>query len=71
MHFLQYPVKAFIFYPNSFIYVLPKKPRNKHSLATHDDYFMFKTFFSQVNNKGFFLMIHPLNGNCPATTSAW
>ena len=29
-------------------------PGNKHLLVTHDDYFMFKKLFSQVNNKGFF-----------------
>ena len=55
MHFLQDPTEAHIFYPNSFIYVLLKKPGNKDLLATHDDYFMFKTFFSRVNNKGYFL----------------
>ena len=55
MHFLQDPLKAYIFYPNRFLYVLQIKPRNKHLLATRDYYFMFKTFFSQVNNKDFFL----------------
>ena len=54
MHFLQDPLKAYILYLNNFIYVLPKKTRNKHLLATHDYYFLFKTFFSQVNNKGYF-----------------
>ena len=54
MHFLQDPQKAYIFYPNSFLYVLPKKISNKHLMATHDYYFMFKTFFSQVNNKEIF-----------------
>ena len=55
------PLKAYIFYPNPFLYVLPKKPGYKHLLATHDDCFMFKTFFSLVNNKGFLfcLVIHP------------
>ena len=42
-------------------YVLPKKPGNKHLLATRDYYFIFKTFFSQVNNRIFFFVIHPLN----------
>ena len=27
MHFLQDPLKAYIFHPNRFLYVLPKKPR--------------------------------------------
>ena len=54
MHFLQNPLKAYIFYSNRFLYVLPKKISNKHLLATHDYYFMFKTVFSQVNNKEFF-----------------
>ena len=53
MHFLQDPIKAYIFYPNRFLYVVPKKEGNKHLLATHDDYFMIKAFFSQVNNKVF------------------
>ena len=52
MHFLQDPLKAYIFYPIRFFYVLPKK--YKSMMATHDYYFMFKTFFSQGNNKGFF-----------------
>ena len=61
MHFLQDPLKAYIFYPNRFSTFYRKiKPRNKYLLATHDYYFLFKTFFSQVNNKGFFLVIHPL-----------
>ena len=61
MHFLHDTLLAYICYPNSFLYVLPKKPGNKHLLATRDFYFMFKSFFSQVNNKGVFLVIHPLN----------
>ena len=36
MHFLQVSLKANIFYPNRFLYVLPKTPRNKLLLATHD-----------------------------------
>ena len=60
MHFLQDPLKANIFYQNRFLYVLLKKPRSKHLLATHDYYFMFKMFSSQVNNKRFFLVINPL-----------
>ena len=62
VHFLQDPLKAYIFYQNLFLYVLRKKPWNKHLLATHDYYFMFKTFFSPMNNKDFilFLVIHPL-----------
>ena len=67
MHFLQDPPKGYIFCPNSFLYALPKKPRNlarnKELLATHDFYFIFKAFFSQMNNKGFFLVIDPLNLN--------
>ena len=54
MYFLQDPLKAFIFYPIRFLYVLSKKPLNKDLLETHDYYFMFKTFFTQVNNKVFF-----------------
>ena len=55
MHFLQDPLKAYIFYPNRFLYVLPKKNRNQHLLATHDYYFIFKSFFSQMNNKRFYM----------------
>ena len=61
MHFLQDPLKAFIFYPDRFLYLLPEKSRNIYLLATHDYYFMFKTFFSLVNNKGFYLVIHLIN----------
>ena len=62
MHFPQDPQKDYIFHPNHFLYALPKKPRNKLLLVTRDYYFiyMFKTFFSKVNNKGFFLVIRPL-----------
>ena len=60
MHFLPDPVKAYIFYPNRFLYVLSKKPRNEHLHVTHDYYFVNKTFFSQMNDKRFFLVIHPL-----------
>ena len=47
------------FISKRFPYVLPQKPRNKHLLATHDYYFMFKTFFSQMNNKVFFIFGDP------------
>ena len=46
MNFLQYPLKAYIFYPNRFLYVLPKTPRNKLLLAIHDYYFMIEMFLS-------------------------
>ena len=46
MHFLQDPMKAYIFYLNRFFYVFTVKPRNKILLATHDYYFMFKMLFS-------------------------
>ena len=61
MYFPQDPLKAYIFYPSSFLYVWPKKPRNKYLLVTIYYYFMFKTFFSQVNKRRFFLVIHPLD----------
>ena len=64
MHFLQDPLNAYIFYPNRFICVLPKKTRSKYLLATHDYYFMFKTFFSQMNNHFFWWSI-------PSTQAAW
>ena len=58
VHFLQEPLKAYIFYRNNLLFVLQKKPRNKHLQATQDYFFTFKMFFSQVNNKGFFIH-HP------------
>ena len=52
MHFLQGPrQKVYIFYANSFLYVLQKKSRNNLYLRPHDTYFLFRTFFSQVTNK--------------------
>ena len=54
MHFFQDPQKP-IFSTQIILFTFyRKKLRNKYLLATHDYYFMFKTFFSQVNNKGFF-----------------
>ena len=60
MHVLQDPIKAYIFYPDRFLNVLPKKTRNKHLLATHGYYLLFKTFFFQMNNKDFFWWSIPL-----------
>ena len=70
MHFLQDPLKAYIFYPNRFFYVLPKKPTNKHLLATRGHYILFKTIFCQVNNKGIVLVIHPLNWQWRSTSTS-
>ena len=49
------PQKACIFYANHFLYVLQKKFRNKLCLESHDTNALFRTFFSQVYNKQFFL----------------
>ena len=35
MNSLKAFLKAYIFYPNRFLYVLPKRPGNEHLLATH------------------------------------
>ena len=62
MHFLQDPQKAYIFYAIRFLYASQKKSRNKLCLEPHDTYVLFRTFFSQVNNKRvFFWWPIPLN----------
>ena len=55
--FLQDPQKAYIFHVNRFLYILQKKSINKLCLRPHDTYFLFRTFFSQVNNKDDFFSI--------------
>ena len=42
------------FYANSFLYVLQKKSINDLCLESHGKYVLFRTFFSQVNNKPIF-----------------
>ena len=54
MHFLQDPPTSLDFLSKSFSSRFTEKAMNKHFLATHEDYFLSKTFFSQVNNKGLF-----------------
>ena len=54
MHFLQDSQKAYIFYAIRFLYAFQKKSRNKLCLEPHDTYVLFRTFFSQVNNKRVF-----------------
>ena len=56
MYFPQGSQKTYIFYANRFLYVLHEKSRNKLSLRPHDTYCLCRTFFSQVNNKQFFLV---------------
>ena len=59
--FLQYPQKAYIFYIIRFVYVSQKKFWNKLCLEPHDTYILFRTFFSHVNTKRFFLSSDPLH----------
>ena len=61
IRFLQDPQKTYIFLCNSFLYVSQKKSRNKLCLEPHDTYFLFRTFFSHVNIKWFFLSSDPLH----------
>ena len=61
IHFLQDPQNPIFSTQIIFFTFYRKKLRNKYLPATNDYYFIFKTFFSQVNNKGLFLVIHPLN----------
>ena len=51
MYFPQESQIAYIFYANYFLYILQKNSKNKLSLEPHDLYVLFRTFFSQVNNK--------------------
>ena len=53
------PLKVYIFYAICFLYVFQKKSQNKLWIRTHACYFLFNTFFSQVNNKWFFFH-HPI-----------
>ena len=57
------PQKAYIFYAIHFLYVFQKKSRNKLWMGTHAYYFLFNTFFSHVNNKGFFFIIRSPQAN--------
>ena len=59
IHFLQDPLKAHIFYQTRFLYGLPKNPEINICWQLMIIIFLFKTFFSLVNNKVFFV-IHPL-----------
>ena len=52
--FLVHPPKAYIFYANRLLYFLQKKSRNNLCVRPHDTYVLFRTFFSQINNKSFF-----------------
>ena len=56
MDFLQDPPKDNIFYANRFLHGLQKKSKNKLCLELHDTYLLFRTFFSQGNNKLFFFI---------------
>ena len=47
----------YIYYANSFLYVLQKNSRNKLCVRPHDTYFLFRTFFSQVNNKYYAFLV--------------
>ena len=58
--FLQDPRKAYIFYAICFLYVSQKRSRNKLCLEPNDTYLLFRTFFSHVNIKQFFLSSDPL-----------
>ena len=56
------PQKSLYFLCKSFSYVLHKKSRNKLCVGPHDTYVLFRTFFSQINNKWlFFTAGGPLN----------
>ena len=61
--FLQDLQKAYIFYANHFLYFWQKKSRSKLCLELHDTYVLFRTFYSQVNNKPFFFIQAPLRGS--------
>ena len=60
MYFLQDPLIPFIFYPNRFLFVLPKKPRNKLLLATHG--------YCYASN-GYHAFI--INSHCIGRTLCW
>ena len=51
-----------VLYANRFLYVLQKKSTNKLCLEPHDTYLLFRTFFSQVNKKKFFIVVFPIRG---------
>ena len=57
------PQKAYIFYAIRFLYISQKKSRNKLCLELHDTYILFRTFFSHINIKWFFLSSDPLKLN--------
>ena len=54
LNFPQGHLKTYVFYANRFLYVFQKKSRNKLCLEPHGTYVLFRTFFSQMNNKRFF-----------------
>ena len=48
---MQGPLKAYIFYANHFVYDLKKKSKNKNLFFYSYTCFLFRIFFSKVNNK--------------------
>ena len=46
-----------------FFYVLQKNSRNKLCVTPHDTELLFRTFFSQVNNKVFLINLKQINFN--------
>ena len=52
--FLPDSLEAYVFYANRFLYDLQKKFKNKNFLYYSYTYFLYRMFFSKVNNKTIF-----------------